>query len=130
MKQNLKLIYTYFIKKSKVKILLSMFLICIFYYYFTNIMNIGKKDLFENATLSNDYWFQMLINFTSLLISSILVYDKKAESLVDRHTQINKVLLVFIVGFIIVINQRDNYLLNQKYEKIFIEKTKIENTKT
>ena len=90
----------------------------------------GKKDLFENATLSNDYWFQMLINFTSLLISSILVYDKKAESLVDRHTQINKVLLVFIVGFIIVINQRDNYLLNQKYEKIFIEKTKIENTKT
>ena len=118
MKQNLKLIYTYFIKKSKVKILLSMFLICIFYYYFTNIMNIGKKDLFENATLSNDYWFQMLINFTSLLISSILVYDKKAESLVDRHTQINKVLLVFIVGFIIVINQRDNYLLNQKYEKI------------
>ena len=130
MKQNLKLIYTYFIKKSKVKILLSMFLICIFYYYFTNIMNIGKKDLFENATLSNDYWFQMLINFTSLLISSILVYDKKAESLVDRHTQINKVLLVFIVGFIIVINQRDNYLLNQKYEKIFIEKTNIENTKT
>lgn len=117
MKQKLKLIYIYFIKKSIFKILISVFLLYNFSYYFMYIMNIGKEDLFKDAILDDNYWFQMLINLIYLLISTVLVYDKKAKSLFDRHTQINKLLIVFILGFIIMINQRDQYLDDIKLKK-------------